>query len=347
MIRLYIPGPDEFHLQEDHTSFSSQIYTAVAENKNFTMADAADNADFIIFKQDWGFKNWDYRTILIENDFVRAHSSKFIIINRDDNPIVFFPGFYSSLKNGERTKIESLAFPYWSTLIGKEFSRKASHPSRWLWYFRGAMRTHPVRRTLYSLLKNDTRGVIEICETAWNRHSNDEKLIFAEGISSSNFALCPRGEAPSSYRLIEAMQLGVTPVIISDAWAPPLEIPWQEFSIHIKERDINNIPSILESHLDISDRFGKIAYQIWSEFFSENKIARYFLQRLEYLIENTWQYRSYDELVDIWCSNEFSRVNGWDLFGRARSKFGKRYAKAKFIYFCHKQGVKLTKGNVR
>ncbi len=72
-----------------------------------------------------------------------------------------------------------------------------------------------------------------------------EKSEYAEVMSRSKFALCPRGTGPSSLRVWEAIAAGVIPVIIADDLRLPIGIDWDRCSIRIGENDIDEIPDLL------------------------------------------------------------------------------------------------------
>jgi probable glucuronoxylan glucuronosyltransferase IRX7 len=70
---------------------------------------------------------------------------------------------------------------------------------------------------------------------------------YVEEVLSSKFCLCPRGFAPWSRRLFDAVQLGCIPVIIADG----IELPYEEFldytsfSVKIAEVEVSKLKQIL------------------------------------------------------------------------------------------------------
>jgi hypothetical protein len=82
------------------------------------------------------------------------------------------------------------------------------------------------------------------------------------------FVLCPRGVAPSSYRIFEAMKAGRVPVIIADEWVPPLGPDWTEFSLRVPEAGLLDVPQILESLAARAPEMGVRASQAWERWFS-------------------------------------------------------------------------------
>lgn len=64
----------------------------------------------------------------------------------------------------------------------------------------------------------------------------------------STFSLCPRGQAPASFRLFEAMSLGSIPIYIWEGveWLPYQdELDWSKFSISIHVDHVEQLPSII------------------------------------------------------------------------------------------------------
>jgi Exostosin family len=89
---------------------------------------------------------------------------------------------------------------------------------------------------------------------------------YAEAILDSQFILCPAGHGPSTYRLFEAMRV---PVILSDEWVPPPGPRWNEFSLQIPERLVDEVPSILSVFSDRHEAMGRQARVAWEEWFAK------------------------------------------------------------------------------
>ena len=81
------------------------------------------------------------------------------------------------------------------------------------------------------------------------RRNHIMTLLFRELMRLSRFALCPRGYGPTSFRLCEALQLGVVPVYISDRfWLPFCHLlDWSKFCILVEPNQIASLPDVLES----------------------------------------------------------------------------------------------------
>ncbi|MCO5550050.1 hypothetical protein L7F22_003528 [Adiantum nelumboides] len=93
--------------------------------------------------------------------------------------------------------------------------------------------------------------------------STDHPATYYEDMWRSLFCLCPRGWAPWSPRIVEAVILGCIPVIIADNIVLPFEdlIPWRKLAVFVKERDVGMLESILTSipALQVKEKQGMLA----------------------------------------------------------------------------------------
>jgi hypothetical protein len=78
------------------------------------------------------------------------------------------------------------------------------------------------------------------------REFNDK---YIKMIGDSYFSLCPRGTGISTVRLFESVYMNSIPVIIADGYKKPISdiINWDDFSITIKEEDIDKLEDIINS----------------------------------------------------------------------------------------------------
>jgi hypothetical protein len=95
--------------------------------------------------------------------------------------------------------------------------------TKYLASFVGNLNTHEIRRKMLVNLTGDSRFFI----------GRGGSNLFRALMADSTFALCPRGFGKTSYRLYEAIQLGVIPVYIYDEpWLPYQDIiNWISFCV--------------------------------------------------------------------------------------------------------------------
>ena len=143
--------------------------------------------------------------------------------------------------------------------------------------------THPIRIELYNLCT--TQSNYYFSGQQWNPAIQQSKLDeFITITSRSKFALCPRGYGNTSFRMYEAMQLGAVPVYISDDFFLPWsdELNWNEFCIIIDSKNLNQLPSILNSIPEekINEMADK-AKQVYSEYFTLDGTYKNIVKRLK------------------------------------------------------------------
>ena len=144
---------------------------------------------------------------------------------------------------------------------------------------------HPVREQLFHMDFSPGRFLIQDTSN-FNAftHGKEGKLekqrSYFDICMRSKFILCPRGAGPNSIRLFEAMRLGISPVIISDAWLPCEGPDWKDFSLIIAEKDIGQLEQILSTAESEFHQRGRLARKAYDAYFSP---AAYF----NYLVNAT------------------------------------------------------------
>jgi hypothetical protein len=141
--------------------------------------------------------------------------------------------------------------------------------------FVGSM-THPIRTFIYNVLQNNNKYILH--NRQWSYSVGDVDFNnFLNITSRSIFSLCPRGYGRSSFRLYEVMQLGSIPVYIYDQkWCPfEDEIDWNNFSVLIEAKDIQNIDLILSSiNQDKIRQMQDNLYNYWYKNFTMESICK-------------------------------------------------------------------------
>jgi len=108
-----------------------------------------------------------------------------------------------------------------------------------------------VRMKMYNSLKGKKGFKFVVNNKVQNNLSDEDGDRFWNITGRSEFVLCPRGYGSASFRLYEAMAAGAIPVYIWDEveWLPYKDVLiWNDFSISINIRDIQDLPKIIDAH---------------------------------------------------------------------------------------------------
>jgi hypothetical protein len=148
----------------------------------------------------------------------------------------------------------------------------AAPEKRYLFTFQGGS-TSLLRKRLFNL-KFDRDDVL--IENTSNYYHWDEsqdgreerQLRYAETVAASHFVLCPRGAGVGTIRFFEVMAAGVAPVLIADDYELPPGPAWDKFLLRVPEKDIAELPQLLESHRASAAERGRLACEAFAEHFS-------------------------------------------------------------------------------
>ncbi len=149
--------------------------------------------------------------------------------------------------------------------------------------FVGSFNTHPIRQEIYNIYKDDKDfyfGGIQ----KWNvKIEKDKEDEFKDITERSIFALCPRDNGPTSYRLYEVMQLGAIPIFVYDnKWIPwEDDIKWDDICIFIHTSEISCLKTLL---LNISnDEINQMKNNIndiYDKYFTLDKVCETIIDKL-------------------------------------------------------------------
>lgn len=182
-----------------------------------------------------------------------------------DWPYAMLPGAYPSL-------VKTLPWARsWSYLPDPDVATRAAALSQTtpdhLFSFLGRTGTHPVRQRLLALDSPQT-PCLDLAQAPARLPDFDYQTTYLTLLARSHFVLCPRGFGTASIRLFEAMACGRVPVIIADAWQPPPDIPWHDFSVVVPERDVERIPGILKDIRGDAPAMGECARRVFAANFA-------------------------------------------------------------------------------
>ncbi len=237
------------------------------------LAMSPGDADIILFSDSSSSTQADVRN----HELTRRFGNKVFVYSTRDQDVPILPGVYACAEKRWYLPDHMRAGHYLKVMDHDWIQLSPlQHQSQYLFSFCGAFDTHPLRSRIAKLVS--TRGFVR--DT-----SNDEGRGFGktadtyqrwaaeyfETIRQTMFVLCPRGVAPSSYRIFEAMKAGRVPVIIADTWVPPLGPNWADFSLQVPEAQLEEVPDILERLAKRAPEMGVRARQAWEDWFSEEQ----------------------------------------------------------------------------
>ena len=145
-----------------------------------------------------------------------------------------------------------------------------------LLFFKGTNAKVGVRRELIKL--HDPAAKIVMLDATKGGAGEAEAKTYDYGASIANARFCaaPRGVGLDSYRLVEVMQFGCIPVIISNGYVPPFAsaLDWQLFSLSLAEPDIKTLPTILGAMPDAKRlRMAQHVAFVFDQFLSSRQRA--------------------------------------------------------------------------
>jgi hypothetical protein len=228
-----------------------------------TTTNDPDEADTILFI---GSSTIYHRDILASQHY-KSWGPKCMVIDPQDRTIPLLPGLYCSVPTYLQTNGFYQGYPYLRVFDNASLhcSAEANHHQgrRFLYSFIGKKASNPRTRDKILKLRDDRALLLEA-----NSGQKDGCLNYATSIFDSQFILCPRGYAASTWRIYEAMRAGRVPVIIADDWLAPCGLPWESFSVRIKESDINHIPDRLRQLEHLAETMGRSARTAWQQHLS-------------------------------------------------------------------------------
>lgn len=133
--------------------------------------------------------------------------------------------------------------------------------------------THPIRQKMIDILSHE-QGV-------YISEAKHDLSAYCSIIASSKFTLCPRGYSANSFRILEALQYGSIPVIITDQLLQPHGIDPREYAIVIMEDELDKLSNISE-WLDESDiqALSKKGEQYFESHFTYSACKKHILEQL-------------------------------------------------------------------
>jgi hypothetical protein len=279
-MKIYILGIDKI-LQPRHQEFAypqhnkdygvEQDFLAFLMTHRSLLASSREESDWHYLPVYWTrwHLNHDYGRNCIEelqryvDDVVIDDSRTFTVCQYDDGPLVNIGQtvqFLASRKTERGFDIPLLCNHHRMPFFKPKKKYLAS--------FAGRLSTHLLREEMAAVLKERKDVIVH--------NGNISTRDYVKMVLQSRLALAPRGYGGSSFRLFEAMQLGVAPVMIGDLDTRPFMqfLPWQEVSIFVNNMaelnaalDKNNEDELIKMGIRAAELYkNHLTYQKWCPY---------------------------------------------------------------------------------
>ena len=222
----------------------------------------------------------EYIERTIDNRLIDKYPDNSFTVSYRDDPVILNRGVYESPVKSTWNFGRCLAGSYGlSGTFNTKVVASADHDKDLLFSFVGRA-SHECRRRLLKQSFHRKDVLMEDSSTFnyWNCTPELRKTreqYYASTLARSKFSICPRGAGTGSIRLFEALRAGVAPVIISDDWIFPPQIPWESFSVILKESEMAHLESVLEKNEIQSHVMGARARSCWENYFSDGSYFTY------------------------------------------------------------------------
>lgn len=253
-----------------------------------TISDDPESADVVLFAEHHPPGD-PYFFEVLKNATYKKYKEKVVLYSDSDKPLSKLPGIFPSVEKTFYKKNFNRSGPYIARHCEND-SLRLNHSDikkEFLFSFIGAARTHRVRKNIIKLDYPGSYLKDTSDKNLWELNREEKKRFEKEYVDvslKSHFILCPRGEGVNSYRLYEAMEMGLAPVIISDDWVPMQGPCWENFSIRISEKDIKEIPAVLQEKIKYSRKMGEEARKNWEHWFSKEVCFHHIASMCEELV---------------------------------------------------------------
>jgi Exostosin family len=268
---------------------------SVATERKHHIVQNPEEADIILISN-LGTDNW-YSPV-VKHPLLLRYPHKCFGIHDGDNPLPLLRGLYTAARASKwyfgRVRGGSYAL-FQERFKNRYLASVAASDRRekkYLLSFLGR-NNHPVRNALFGI--RFARGDVVVKEVAFDifKPSDQEcremhERLFCNTLLESKFAVCPRGVAPSSIRLFEALQLGVAPIVIADEWRVPAGPDWSDFSIRIPERHVGEIERVALERESEAETMGGIARKAFNDYFCDEKYFNYAVNSIMRIKGEQW-----------------------------------------------------------
>lgn len=267
------PHSSKVHLAGLYETELLTLLSARAQHGRYPLTGDPAAADLILLLGNFALEPH----LLLNHPLYRAHPDKCVVYTEEDIYLPLLPGAYCSARVDDNHRCgRTFAFGYVSA-NGAWCSNRhiTAEPARkeYLFSFQGGS-TSLVRKRLFKIRFNRPDVLIE--NTSDYRHWEFDQMEardalqqrYARTVAASHFVLCPRGAGSGSIRLFEVMRAGVAPVLLADDYPLPPQVPWDDFLLRFREKDIARLPELLGPQLASSAERGRLAREAWRRHFA-------------------------------------------------------------------------------
>jgi Exostosin family len=250
-------------------------FVAAASRDQFGIHQLVDDprhADIVVFIHS---ARPDLRDIR-EHPLYRQNVEKTFIVHHGDRILPFVPGVYTCAEHGFSGIGRTRTAGYLKVVEDERFACSALDASpSYLFSFVGRSITAPVRRNIMGL--EHPRCLVKDASEAggWQQSKDLVSLCgdsYVDVMRRSSFVLCPRGYGSSTYRLFESLKMGRAPVVLSDAWIPPVGPDWGACAVFVRESEVEQVPHLLERLEKNAAAMGLAARRTWDDWFGPNVV---------------------------------------------------------------------------
>ena len=304
----------EFLQRVKHDLAQTRLETQPASS--FQIVDDVNQADTILYLDSNFNKNAshlaDYRKLL---EWAVEHRKTIFTLSFEDRPLGALPGIYTSTNTQNFDPSLHFSWPHLdppNDQVENTAMSSLRQPgqSKYLFTFAGSC-SHKLRRKLLTACKGSNQsGVSKVYEVdRWYDHTQQERQQYVDDILDCQFALCPRGIAAYSHRIIETILLQRVPVIIADDWVP-FSFPVDNYYVQIPEKDLDNIHSILQQESENYDMYYSNVLKLKSTWLTKSKRYQILIDQFLTFHERNQSAHHPKVLLERLASEQFLKSNG-------------------------------------
>jgi hypothetical protein len=293
-VHLLAPGRVVSHLGYRAETSYLEMMSLADHCREHQLVEEPSNAD-VVLAPICGDSYGLFFEKLKRNPVYKANRSRLFAYTIDDFQFPALPGIYPAVSPFWASRSWAVGGHYVTNYHTRhQFENLPAEKRDVLFSFVGSSWTHPIREKVMRL--KHPRAVLDDSERKgepvhwWLRgkeHFAGRVALFEQVMSRSKFVLCPRGYAAASMRMFQAMQAGAVPVILADSLVLPIGPDWARFVVRIPERDLAEVPRVLEQLEPNFPAMSLEANRAWANWFSPERTLASMINWCEHLLKTT------------------------------------------------------------